>query len=310
VIIFIALFGASVFSLNGIGEDMSVFRLPFTDIGRTTTISMLLKPEFTILSQGGDFRGILWTHPFQFNLTAPIGKGFAIGFGNLERFDQSFDVYFEEDALGIYLDGNGGIDELYGTVAKVFPAGEIVVRGSYLFGNASEIWQYSMGGYELVDTFDYSYTGKVFSAGVRVMFISASFEIGDIQVENTNTDTSLALPHRLSLGMTHGMFGGRANLIFERSFWSEYDEYDDCNRVKLGFFKKRTGVSYHFNPWYMGGITEHGVTFNYQLPLMRGAASVSLQLGCLLRQKDDLNELSISPGIHLSIRELFARRRK
>lgn len=310
MILIIALVGASVFSLNGLGEDMSVFRLPFTEIGRNTVISMQLKPEFTILNQGSDFRGIFWTHPFQFSLTAPIGKGFAVSLGNLERFDQSFDVYFQEDALDIYLEGDGGIDELYGSAAKVFPAGEIAVRGSYLFGNASEIWQYSMGGYQLVDSLDYSYTGKALCIGLRVMFVSVSFETGDITVEKSTIDTSFTLPRRLSVGMTHDMFGGRANLILERSFWSEHNDYQDCNRVKLSFSRKRTGVSYHFNPWYMGGITEHGVTLTYHIPLMRGAGTVSLQLGCLLRHKDDLNELSISPGIHLTIRELFARRRK
>lgn len=306
----IALIGASVFSLNGLGEDMSVFRMPFTGIGSNTVISFHLKPEFTILNQGSDYRGIFWTHPFQFSLTAPIGKGFAVGFGNLERFDQSFDVYYQEDALDIYLEGAGGIDELYGTVANVFPAGEIVIRGSYLFGNATEIWQYSMGGYQLVDTFDYSYRGKAVCIGLRVKFISACYEIGDVTVERPSTDTSLTLPQRLSLGVTPEIFGGRASLVFERAFWPGDSDHADCNRVKLGFHKKRIGVSYQFNPWYMGDITEHGVVFDYQVPLMRGAGSVSLQLGCMLRHKDDLNEFSISPGIHLTLRELFARRRK
>ena len=310
MILIITLFTASVFSLNGLGEDMSVFRSPFTNIGTSTNISMRLKPEFTILNQGSDFRGIFWTHPFQFSLTAPISNGFAIGLGNLERFDQSFDVYFQENALNIYLDGDGGVDELYATVAKVFPAGEIALRGSYLFGNAEEIWQYSMGGYELIDTFSYSYRGKAFCIGLRLMFFSASFETGDMKVETATRDTSLTLPARLSFGLTHNVFVGRANLVFERSFWPEYDDYQDCNRLKLGFHRKRTGISYHFNPWYMGGITEHGVTLDYQMPLMRGAGTVALQLGCLLRHKDDLYEWSISPGIQLTIRELFARRRK
>ncbi len=310
MIILIALFTASVFSLNGLGEDMSVFRSPFTNIGKSTIISIRMKPEFTILYQGSDFCGIFWTHPFQFSLTAPVGKGFAIGFGNLERFDQSFDIYFQEDALDIYLDGDGGVDELYGCVAKVFPAGEIALRGSYLFGNAAEIWQYTMGGYQLIDTFEYSYEGKILTIGLRVMFLSASFELGDMTVETSSTDTSITLPSRLSLGLGHTIFGGRADLVFERSFWPEGDDYQDCNRLKLGFFKKRTGISYHFNPWYMRGITEHGITFDYHLPLMRGAGTVALQLECLLRHKDDLYEWSISPGIRLTIRELFARRRK
>jgi hypothetical protein len=312
VILAIVLIGASVFSLNGLGEDMSVFRMPFTGIGTNTEISFLLKPELTILNQGSDLRGILWTHPFQFKLTAPVGKGFAVGFGNLERFDQSFDVYYQEDALDIYLDGDGGIDELYGTVANVFPAGEIVIRGSYLFGNATEIWQYTMGGYQLVDTFDYSYRGRAVCIGLRVKFVSASFEIGDVTVEKPSVDTSftVTLPQRVSLGLTPGIFGGQANLVLERAFWPEDRDHTDCTRVKLGFHRKRIGASYHFNPWYMGDITEHGVTFDYQIPLMRGAGSISLQLGCILRHKDDLNEFSISPGIHLTIRELFARRRK
>ena len=309
MIILIALYTASVFSLNGLGEDTSVFRSPFTNIGKTANISIRMKPEFTILNQGSDFRGIFWTHPFQFSITAPVGRGFAVGFGNLERFDQSFDIYYQDDALDIYLDGDGGIDELYGTVAQVFSIGEVAVRGSYLFGNASEIWEYSMGGYQLVDSFSYSYRGMALGIGLRLLFASAHFEIGEVRAETQAGDTTFSLPRRLTLGLSHAIFNGQASLLYERAFWSGYDEYRDCNRIKLSFVRTRTGIAYHFNPWYMGDIVEHGLTLDHGISIMRGAATVGLKLECAFRRKNDFNEFSISPGIHLTIRELFARRR-
>jgi hypothetical protein len=90
-IITLFLVNASIFSINGLGEDLSVFRTPFVDYLRMAQVKFILQPELTILGENGDYRGVFWTNPFQISLSVPLGKGFFLTFANTERFGQSFD---------------------------------------------------------------------------------------------------------------------------------------------------------------------------------------------------------------------------
>lgn len=310
-ILLITVINASVFSISGLGEDLSVFRVPFTHIGTRAHVEFTLKPEFNILNKGSDLRSLFWTNPFNFSLAAPVTKGFIIDIGNCERFNQSFDLYFEDGSLNMHLVGEGGIEEVYATLSNNFQIGEIAFRGSYLFGNSSEVWNYYIGNYTLVDSFLYEYQGKVFSGGLRIKFISISYEcFGDIIMEKQETDTTIELPCRLSIGLSPEIFDGKTEFLFEQSFWSEVNnDYRSPYRFKVGFAKERYGVSYMFNPWYLKDIVEHRIVLSYNMPIQR-LGFITLNLGCALRNKGELREFTILPEIKLTIQEIFARRRK
>ncbi len=309
-IVLIVLLNASVFSVGGIGEDRSIFRMPFADVSQTARIEFTLRPEFNILNKGSDLRGIFWTHPFYFNLTVPVTKGFIFGLGNLERFNQSFDVYFEEGELEMHANGEGGIEEIYAQLSNNFGIGEMSLRGSYLFGNASEVWDYYIGAYSLADSFLYNYHGKILGAGIKIKFVELSYEgFGSVEMEKADSDTLIDLPDRLSIGFIPETFGGKLNILLEHSFWPEHDDYRSPTRFKIGFLKKRVGISYMFNPWYLKKITEHGLDFSLNIPIQR-VGSITLNLGCFLKNKGSLREITLFPEIKLTIRELFARRRK
>ena len=103
-LILLVLVNASIFSIDGLGQDMSVFRIPFLDVYERARIEFSLKPEYNILNEDGEFRGKFWTNPFNFSFASPVTKGFVLGLGNLQRFDQTFDVYYDRDDLEIYLE--------------------------------------------------------------------------------------------------------------------------------------------------------------------------------------------------------------
>ncbi len=311
ILFLVTIINASVFSIGGLGEDMSVFRVPFTYLDKRARLEFTLKPEFNILNKGSDFRGLFWTNPFNFDFAVPITKGFILGLGNCERFNQSFDLYFEEGNLNMHLTGEGGVEEVYASLSNDFQIGEIAFRGSYLFGNSSEVWNYYIGDYTLTDSFLYRYRGKVFSGGLRIKFISVSYEcFGDIEMEKQEADTTAKLPSRLSVGLTPSIFNGKAELFFEHSFWREVDDnYRSPYRFKIGFAKESYGVSYLFNPWYLEDIVEHRIVLSYNLPIQR-LGLITFNLGCALKNKNELREITLLPEIRLTIQEIFARRRK
>ena len=310
-LILVALINASIFSIGGIGQDISVFRTPFLDVFKSARIEFILKPEFNILNKGSDFRSKFSTNPFNLNLAVPVTKGFVFGLGNRERFSQSFDVYFDRDALEMHVEGEGGIEEIYVNLNNNFGIGEIAFRGSYLFGNATEIWNYYIGDYYNVDTFLYKYWGKIFCGGIRLKFVSVSYEfLGDIEWEKQNFDTTIDLPSRLAVGLHPEIFGGKVDFLFEHAFWpGDNEDYISPNRFKVSFIKERFAVGYRYNPWYLKDVNEHGLDFSLNIPIQR-LGLITLNLGCSLRNKESLREINVSPEIKLTIHEIFARRRQ
>jgi len=316
----IFLINASIFSLGGIGEDNSIFKDPFLGIRGKAQIEIALRPEINILNKGSDFRGLFWTNPFTLSLTIPIAKGFIFGVGNQTRFTQSFDIYFSEDNLDMHLKGKGGIEEVYVNLNNDFGVGEVALRGSYLLGNASEIWHYYIANYYLVDSFLYRYEGKIFCAGLKLR-AKELFNIhlfcegfGDVVMERQNSDTTIDLPTRVSLGIVprQKILGGTLALSLERSFWpddNQVNAFRSPYRFKLGISKEKFGVSYFFNPWYLEDITEHGIDILLVTPIRRVGA-LTFELGLSLKNKGSLRELRISPEMKLVLTELFARRKK
>jgi hypothetical protein len=304
------LISASVFSIGGLGEDMSVFTTPFTYARREAHIQIMLKPEFSVLNEGTDLRGIFWTNPFSFGFSVPVTKGFVLGVGNRERFNQSFDLYYEQDELNMHLNGDGGIEEAYVNLSKHFKGGEVALRGSYLFGNSSEVWNYTIDEYSLRDSFEYKYHGKMFSAGLRLFFFRIAYECcGDITMESAAKDSSVDLPARLTIGLDHALFNGNAYVLFERSFWADKYGYTSPNRIMIGYAKDRLSYTYMFNPWYLDDVVEHGVGLAWQIPIYR-LGTLTLDCSCSLRMKGSVREFMIAPAIHLNIYELFIRRRR
>ncbi len=310
IIVFVV-FNASIFSFDGIGEDVSVFRMPFTEVYQKTNIAFALNPEFHILTEEGNFRGIFWTNPFHFSLTVPITKGFIFAAGNYERLNQSFDIYFEEGELKMHVFGDGGIEEVYVNMGKNFGGGEVALRGSYLFGNSWEVWNYTVGDFDLVDSFLYKYHGKIFCGGLRYNLFSLSYEfLGDLTMEKAYADTTIDLPERLSLGLTPRLFGGTMNFLYEHSFWGENNPgYISPHRFKIGFTKRNLSIHYIFNPWYLSEVKEHGIIFSVTTPI-RNVGSIMLSLNGFLRMKGSLKEIKIVPQLKLVLAEIFSPRRK
>ncbi len=319
-ILLIYLTAASMFSLDGIGEDNCIFKGPFLGLQNKAHIEVALRPEFSILNKNGDFRGLFWTNPFNLKFAVPITRGFIFGIGNQTRFTQSFDLYFNEDNLNIHLDGKGGIEQVYVNLNNDFGVGEIALRGSYLLGNASEIWNYHIGNFYLVDTFNYKYEGKIFSAGLKLrakkLFdISAFYEgFGDVVMESEDADSTIDLPDRVSLTVIPNIkvIGGLLALTVEHSFWPGIEQstaYRSPYRFKIGLIKERFSFDYFLNPWYLNDVTEHGIDVSLAVPI-RKIGSLTFDLGCSIKNKESLREFRISPEVKLVLTELFVRRRK
>jgi hypothetical protein len=309
--ILLSIVSASLFSLGGIGEDVGVFKTPFLESSQRATLEFVLRPEFNVLNEGSDFRSIFWTNPFNFNLTVPFSRGFIFSVGNSERYSQTFDVYLEEEELGLHVIGKGGINEIYANVNNDFKVGQIALCAAYLFGHPWEIWDYSISNYTLTDTFAYTYRGEIFSAGVRVAFVSVAYEgLGSMTMETAMGDTTIDLPDRLSLGVNPSLFGGTLGIMYEHSFWhnNNNQNYSSPHRFKINFEKQRIGVAYFYNPWYLEDITEHGITFSWTVPV-RNLGSARFNFSCALRSKGDLREFKIIPELQFTLRELFALRK-
>jgi hypothetical protein len=310
-ILLLTVISASLFSIGGLGEDLGVFETPFLKRDQRAVVEFLLKPEFNVLNKGGDFRSIFWTNPFDFSLTVPFGRGFIFSVGNCERYSQSFDVYLEEEDLKLHVLGQGGISEIYANVNNDFNIGQIALRAAYLFGHPWEIWEYSIDSYYLTDTFSYTYRGKIFSAGLRMAFVSVAYEgLGSMTMETATIDTTIDLPDRLSISANPQLFGGKIGVMYEHSFWHSNDNhnYISPHRFKIGFEKQRIGIQYFYNPWYLEDVTEHGINFSWAIPI-RNIGSARFTISCAMRSKDDLREFKIIPELQFTLRELFALRK-
>jgi hypothetical protein len=304
------LVNASIFSINGIGEDLSVFRTSFIEKTEIGQVGFTLNPEYTLLNEDGDFRGVFWTNPLKLFLSAPLISGFSIMVGNLERFSQSYDIYLEDSSLQVHALGEGGIEEVYAGINKKLGTFDIVATGSYLFGNAWEIWTYSIGGYTLVDTFSYRYRGRIFNFGLRHNLFSIAYEgLGRTRMSETEGDTvTIDLPQRLSIGCFPRAGKWGLGVMYEHSFWSD-EMYTSPNRFRVSAKRGAVGFAYYYNPWYINDVTEHGLDFGFQIPL-RNVGSAQIRMTCALRQKDGLREFKFAPSLNFVLNELFARRRK
>ena len=304
------LINASVFTINGIGEDLSVFGTPFIENTALGQVSFTVNPEYTLLSEGGEYRGVFWTNPLKFHLSAPVVSGFSVTVGNLERFSQSYDIYLQDSSLQIHGLGEGGIEEVYAGINKRLGAFDIVATGSYLFGNAWEIWTYSIGGYGLVDTFTYRYRGRIFNFGLKHRFFSVAYEgLSRLRMTKVEQDTLLIdLPERLSVSLSPPIGEWGIGLMYERSFWSD-ENYTSPHRFRVSAKRGAVGLAYFYNPWYINDVTEHGIDLDLRIPL-RNVGSAQIRMTVALRQRDELREFKFAPSLTLILNELFVRRRK
>ncbi len=298
---------ASAFSVNGIGEDRSIFSLPFSSIDRLTRLQFTLLPELSVLRQDGEYRSAFWTYRYEFYMGGPIAQWFVLDAGNTERFNQSFDLYYKEEELDLHVDAFGSVEEVYAGVGTRFGDAEIVFRGSYLYGTAKELWEYRVAGYSILDSFVYQHRGKIFSAGARYAFLGCSYEfLGDFTAERDDFDTLIDIPSRLTVALTPSVFDGQLGLIVEHSFWPEM--FRSPTRFKLEFTKNRYGCAYFYNPWYLEDVTEHGIEVSFAVPI-HALGTVTFDLYSSLRSGGSLQEVKISPRLVLTFDELFSQRR-
>jgi len=309
-VIIILLTSASLFSIDGLGQDMSVFQKPYLYIGKYARIEFVVRPEWTMLYTDGDVRSIFWSNPFHFFLTAPVYRGFGVGVGNQERYNQNVDVFLENDDLQLHMTSRGGVEEVFGTIGYRTKLGEIVIQGSYLFGKSSETWNYLIQNYNLVDTLLYSYTGHIFCTGIYSKYLYVYYEtFGSLDMTKSSMDTSFTLPNRIGAGV-HTMFAnGRISAGYEYSWWEPQYDFKNVHRFQLEYDQKKYSIGYTYKPWYLERVQEHGLDVSYKVPLPNlGTMRVHLELA--YRETDNVQEFLIAPQIELSIRELFARRRK
>jgi len=304
------LINASVFSVNGIGEDLSVFRAPFLKAINIGQLGFTINPEYTLLAQDGDYRGIFWTNPLKFAISAPLLGGFSIMAGNLERFSQNYDIYVRDSSLQIHALGEGGIEEIYAGINKRLGNFDIVATGSFLFGNAWEIWNYTISGYTIVDTFLYRYRGRIFNVGVKHGLFSVAYEgFGQTRMIKLEQDTVMIdLAQRLTVGLYPRIGQWSLGLLYGHSFWNN-DNYDSPHRFRIQALRGPLGVALMYNPWYIKDVNEYGVDVDYAIPL-RNVGSAQLRMTIALRERDGVREFKFAPQLTLVLNELFARRRK
>ena len=304
------LINASIFSINGIGRDLSVFQTPFLERQGIGQLAFTLNPEYTLLNEEGDFRGLFWTNPLKLSISVPVISGFTVMAGNRERFDQSYDIYLQDSTLRIHGLGEGSIEEVYAGVNKKIGPVDIVATGSYLFGNAWEIWKYSISGYTIVDTFLYHYRGQMLNFGLKHSIFSVAYEgFGEVRMIKLEEDTVMIdLPQRLSIGVYPKIGKWPLSIVYEHSFWSD-TAYNSPHRFKLSVHRGVFGVACYFNPWYIKDVAEYGLDISYAIPL-RNVGSAQLRMGFALRQKDGLREFQFGPKLTFMLNELFVRRRR
>lgn len=304
------LVSGSVFSVDGIGRDLSAFRTPFLETQGIGQLAFTLNPEYTLLNQGGDFRGVFWTNPLKLSISVPVISGFTVMTGNLERFDQSYSIYLQDSTLRIHGLGEGAIEEVYAGFNKKMGPVDIVATGSYLFGTAWEIWNYSISGYTIVDTFLYHYRGRVFNLGLKHKILSVAYEgFGEVRMVKLEEDTlTIDLPQRLSIGVYPEIGKWPLGIVYEHSFWDD-TVYNSPHRFRVSAHRGVFGVACYMNPWYIKDVTEYGLDISYAIPL-RNVGSAQLKMAFSLRQKDGLREFHFAPRLTFVLDELFTRRRK
>ncbi len=306
-IILLSIFTASVFSIEGIGQDQSIFRSPFFKQVTIANIEFSLRPEFNILNKGSDLRGIFWTNPFGLDMKIPVYKGLVICFGSRERYSQSFDIYSIIDGLDMYVQGRGGIEEIYFQLNHRINFAEIFFSGSYLYGSSKEIWNYTIGSYSISDTFVYRNTGRIFSTGLQLFMLSCYYEgFGRLYMEKSQNDTTYNLPQVFGFGIEHNLKDWYGALLFEHLFGAGINT---VNRFKIIGKKNNIGFSYAYNPWYLSGIKEHSVGLIYNLGL-KNFAKIAIRPYISLRIKGELREFVFIPELRLVLEEVFARRKK
>ncbi len=221
---------ASVFSVQGLGEEKVIFKEPFLGELDTARIEFSIRPEFNILNENKDLRGIFWTNPFFFGLRVPLYRSLIFSIGNIERFAQSFDIYSVKEPLTTYVKARGGIEEIYFQFNQRIKSFEALLRGSYLFGSSYEVWNYIIDDYSIADTFNYRYKGWIFCAGLKIFFFSFVYEgMGSVNMERNAGDTTYRLPQVFNIGVEHSFKDWKLGIIFEHSSWKGGN---NTNRLK------------------------------------------------------------------------------
>ncbi|MGB9721735.1 MAG: hypothetical protein ACPL28_09685 [bacterium] len=304
--ILLCLFTASVFSIEGLGQNQAIFKTPYYGNVSIAQIDFSVKPEFSFLNEGSDVRSLFWTNPFSLSMRMPVYKGLVFSLGSVERFNQAFDIYGENEALKLYVMGRGGIEELYVQLNQKISVAEVFFRGSYLYGSSKEIWRYTMGDYSIADTFFYRNKGEIFCAGLKLFMFSCFYEgLGKLCMEKSNIDTTYDLPQVLGFGFENNFRNFVFSVLFEHSFGAN----STINRFKGAVKKENFGFSYAYNPWYLEGITEHLLGFSGEIHLGNFALiCFNPELG--IRLKGTLREFAFSPELKLTLEEVFARRKK
>ncbi|MEO0123796.1 MAG: hypothetical protein ABIL69_07310 [candidate division WOR-3 bacterium] len=306
-IVLLSIFTASVFSIEGLGQEQGIFRTPFYGDLNIAQIEFSLRPEFNMLNKGSDFRGIFWTNPFSLNMKIPVYKGLVFCFGSKERYNQSFDIYSKVDKLDMYVQGRGGIEEIYLQLNHRVNFAEIFFSGSYLYGSSREIWNYTIGSYSISDTFSYRNNGRVFSAGLKLFILSCYYEgLGRLSMEKSQNDTTYNLPQVLGLGIEHTLKDWNGALLFEYLFG---EGINTVYRFKIIGGKDNLVLSYSYNPWYLSGIKEHSVGLIYKFGF-KNFGKISIKPDISIRIKGELREFVFIPEFRLTLEEVFARRKK
>ncbi|MEO0184735.1 MAG: hypothetical protein ABIL20_02930, partial [candidate division WOR-3 bacterium] len=297
-IILLSVFTASVFSIEGLGQNQAIFKTPFYSSVNIAQIEFFLRPEFNFLNEGSDFRGLFWTNPFSLNMKVPLYKGLVFSLASVERFNQAFDIYSEKEALKMYVNGRGGVEELYMQLNQKISIAEFFFRGSYLYGSSSEIWKFTMGDYSIADTFFYRNKGRIFSAGLELFVFSCFYEgLGKLDMEKPSNDTIYDLPQVLGLGFKNSFHNLKFCLLFEHSFGKGFASTD---RFKLAIERGAYGLSYSYHPWYLGGIKEHLLGISVKLSL-GNFAMISLNFDSGVRLKGSLGEFVFTPELKLTL---------
>jgi hypothetical protein len=244
-----------------------------------------------------------------YKMKIPLGKGFSFYAGNAERYNQSFDLYRIEDPLTIHLKSSGGVDEIFGQVNWRNRYAEIFFRGAYLLGNTREIWDYTFDNYGIADTFMYKYEGRSFLVGLKVLFLSISYEgLGALEMNRNAGDTTYTLPQVLSFGFDRVFGEYDVAVQVEHAFQSDAN-FDAADRMKIGFLRRHFGIAYYYNPWYFNNVKEHGLKTTFMIPV-KNLGFCSVDLNTSFRTRNSVREFRLVPELRFTLEEVFARRRK
>ncbi|MEO0215945.1 MAG: hypothetical protein ABIL14_02900 [candidate division WOR-3 bacterium] len=302
----LSLISASVFAIEGFGEERAIFQQTFLGDLKTARIEFTLNPEFNLISEEKKFRCLFWTNPFYLSLKVPVYKGLSLSLGNLERFNQVYDIYSERELLKIYTKSRGGIEEVYLQVNQWLNFTEIFFRGSFLFGSSFEVWNYTIGDYTIADTFSYKYKGQIYSAGLKVLFLTVYYEgLGSIDMERSSGDTTYKLAQVIGFGLEKDVNTWDYSLSLEHSVWIDRN----INRIRLMVEKDIYSFSYNYNPWYLKEIKEHRIGLGMGIPF-KNLGKISFDFNGAIRTKGNLWEFVISPQLRLTLEEIFSRRKK